>query len=346
MEYRHLRFFIAVAEELHFTRAAARLRVAQPHLSHEIRRLENELGVPLFARDHRRVVLTFAGQAFLEHARRVLGHTADAVRAAQRAHRGETGCLRIGFVSSAGFGVVLPDAVRRFRLERPDVEVVLSEQNSDEQVELITHARLDVGLLHPPLRSELGLEIETVLVEPLVAALAENHRLARRRKIELAALADEPWILFPRAIASRLYEVVMLACTGAGFSPRVVQEANKLSTIMSLIASGLGVSLVPQPLARLSLGRITCVPLGAQGPLLPLALMWRRQDANPTLVPFLEIVREEARRVAGTRAPAAKAAAGPTRSRSLSSRGLGRTGGRSQGTLALVPVACVRVGSA
>jgi DNA-binding transcriptional LysR family regulator len=295
IQHRHLRFFIAVAEELHFTRAATRLRVAQPHLSLEIRRLEEEVGVPLLVRDRRRVSLTAAGQAFLVHARLVLADTASAVRAAQRAHRGEIGSLRVGFVSSAGFGAVLPDAVRRFRTERPDVEIALNEHNSDEQVELLASGRLDVGLLHPPLRSELGLQIENVLVEPLFAALPQNHHLARRRRMELSALAGEPWVLFPRAIASRLYEEIMIACADAGFSPRVVQEGIKLSTIMSLIAAGLGVSLVPQSLTRLCPGQVACVPLAQKGPTLPLALIWRRGDANPPLAPFLQVVREEAR---------------------------------------------------
>jgi DNA-binding transcriptional LysR family regulator len=294
MEYRHLRFFVAVAEELHFTKAATRLHVAQPHLSQEIRRLEKELGVTLFERDRRRVMLTAAGRAFLVRAQMLLADTSAAVRAAQRANRGETGTLRIGFVSSAGLGIVLPDAVRRFRTERPEVEVLLSEQNSDEQVDLITRRRLDVGLLHPPLKSELGLEIEIVSNEPLVAALPGNHPLAASRSIQLRALGNEPWILFPRGIASRLYEEIMIACAGAGFSPRVVQEGIKLSTIMSLVASGLGVSLVPQSLGRIGLRRVTCVPLAEKGPTLPLALIWRRGDANPTLPPFMQIVRKVA----------------------------------------------------
>ena len=294
MEYRHLRFFVAAAEELHFTRAATRLHVAQPHLSQEIRRLEDELKVSLFVRDRRRVALTSAGHAFLRHARLLLEGTTEAVRAAQRAQRGETGRLRIGFVSSASFGVVLPDAVRRFRREWPDVEIELSEQNSDEQVDLVTSGRLDVGLLHPPLKAERELEIETVLVEPLVAAVPENHRLARSRQIDLASLAAEPWILFRRAIASRLYEEIMLACARAGYSPRVVQEGIKLSTIMSLIASGLGVCLVPQSLAHMHPGRITCVPLAGHAPRLPLAIMSRRGDTNPPLAPFLEVIIQQA----------------------------------------------------
>jgi DNA-binding transcriptional LysR family regulator len=295
MEFRHLRFFIGVAEELSFTRAATRLRVAQPHLSREIRRLERELGTPLFARDRRQVTLTAAGSAFLEQARRVLAVTEEAVRTAQRANRGESGRVRIGFSSSAAFGF-LPDAIRRFRLERPEVELVLTEFNSDEQPDLLRSFALDASLLYPPHRTEQGLETESILIDPLVAVLPEGHRLAGQRQVALKALASEPWIFFRRAIASRLYDVILRACGDAGFAPRVVQEARKLSTIASLVASGLGVSLVPVTLTRLRLPRLVCRPLAAPVPLMPLAIMWRRNDPNPVLRPFLEAVRKEARR--------------------------------------------------
>ena len=295
MEYRHLRFFVAVAEELSFTRAAARLRVAQPHLSREIRRLEDELDVPLFARDRRRVTLTAGGSAFLEQACRILADTAEAAHTAQRAHRGQTGRVRVGFSSSAGFGL-LPDAVRRFRQERPEVELVLTEFNSDEQPDLLRRSILDTGLLYPPRRPEDGLASETLVVDPLVAALPEGHPLANQPEIALEALASEPWIFFPRAVASRLHDEIIHACHEAGFTPRVVQEALKLSTISSLVASGLGVSLVPVPLTRLRLPRMVCRSLAAPAPHVPLTLMWRHHDANPALAPFLETVRREARR--------------------------------------------------
>lgn len=297
MEYRHLRFFIAVAEELSFTRAAARLRVAQPHLSREIRQLERELEVALFLRDRRRVALTASGGAFLGRAYRILAETSEAVRAAQRASRGETGRLRVGFSSSAGFGLV-PDVVRRFRERRPDVELVLTEYNSDEQPELLRSSLLDACLLYPPQRPEAGFAKETLAVDPLVAALPEGHRLSDEAQIPLEALADEPWVFFPRAVASCLHDEIVRACHEAGFAPRVVQEARKLATISSLVASGLGVSLVPIAIARLRLPRTVCRPLVPPVPEVPLALIWRRDDANPALAPFLEIVRSEARRFA------------------------------------------------
>jgi DNA-binding transcriptional LysR family regulator len=295
VEYRHLKFFIAVAEELSFTRAAARLRVAQPHLSREIRRLEDELDVPLFARDRRRVMLSAGGSAFFEHACRILEQTAEAAHAAQRAHRGQTGQVSVGFSSSAGFGV-LPDAVRRFREERPDIHLVLTEFNSDEQPDLLRRSILDTGLLYPPRRPEDGLAMEILVVDPLVAALPEGHPLADQPAIALEALENEPWIFFPRAVASRLHDEIIHACHEAGFTPRIVQEALKLSTISSLVASGLGVSLVPVTLRRLRLPRTICLPLAAPAPQVPLTLMWRHHDANPALAPFLETVRSEARR--------------------------------------------------
>ena len=296
MEYRHLKFFIAVAEELSFTRAAARLRVAQPHLSREIRRLEDELDVPLFVRDRRQVTFTAGGTALLERAYRILADTAEAVQTTRSAHRGRTGRVRVGFSSSAGFGL-LPDAVRRFREQRPEVELVLTEFNSDEQPDLLRRWSLDTGLLYPSRRPQDGLAMETLVLDPLVAALPEGHPLASRPEIALEALADEPWIFFPRAVASRLHDEIIHACREAGFTPRIVQEALKLSTIASLVASGLGVCLVPVTLTRLRLPRTICRALAAPAPKVPLTLMWRRDDTNPALEPFLETVRDEARRI-------------------------------------------------
>jgi DNA-binding transcriptional LysR family regulator len=295
LDYRHLRFFIAVAEDLSFTRAAARLRVAQPHLSREIRQLERELDVSLFLRDHRQVALTAAGAAFLVEARRILAVTTEAVRAAQRADRGETGCVRVGFSSSAGFGL-LPDAVRHFRLARPDVELVLTELNSDEQPDLLRRGALDASLLYPPHHAGQDLEQALLCVDPLMVALPEGHRLAGEREIPLLALAEEPWIFFRRAVATRLYDEILGACNAAGFTPRVVQEALKLPTIASLVASGLGVALVPVTLARLQSPLMACRPIAGSAPSVPLTLLWRCGDPNPALAPFLDIVRSEARR--------------------------------------------------
>ncbi len=326
MEYRHLKFFLAVAEELHFTRAAARLQVAQPHLSQEIRRLERELGVELFARSKRRVALTAGGQAFLRHVRLIFAATADAVRAAQRASRGETGRLGIGFVSAAAYGV-LPDAIRRFRLGRPELELVLTELNSDQQFEALRSGRVDVGLLHPPREAEPGLDIETIFLEPLVVALSERHDLATSRRIRLGLLAEEPWILWPREISSLLYDETMRACAAAGFAPRIVQEATKMSTVVSLVASGLGIALVPGSAARLRFPGTVYRPLEQSGPAVPLALAWRRGDTAPALMPFLATVRDVAGRGTGERNRAvarkvrgAGGAGGPT-GRGLRARG-------------------------
>lgn len=294
MEFRHLKFFIAVAQELSFTRAAQKLRIAQPHLSREVRQLEHKVGASLFVRDRRRVSLTPAGQAFLPRALRLLEDTSDAVHAAQRAQKGLSGRIRVGFSSSAGFGI-LPVAVRRFREYRPDVELELTEFNSDQQIDLVRTSGLDAGFLYPPLQAYRELSFERLVLDPLVAALPDGHALSNRARVPLRALADEPWIFFPRSVASRLHDEILLACKGASFTPRTVQLALKLSTICSLVASGVGVALVPATLMRLRLPRIQYRPLAGPPPRLPLSLVSRTGETSPALGAFVDIVRREAR---------------------------------------------------
>src|SRR5262249_45233234 len=187
LEHRRLKFFMAVAEELHFTRASARLRIAQPNLSQEIRRLEREIGVELFVRTKRSVALTAAGHAFLERVRIVLDNTADAVHAAQRASRGETGRIRLGFMTVAAFGVI-PDASARFRSAYPAVEVLLREISSDDAVEAVRIGQLDLCLLHPPRTVDPAINIETLWLEPLVAVLPPKHPLANMKRVSLQRL--------------------------------------------------------------------------------------------------------------------------------------------------------------
>jgi DNA-binding transcriptional LysR family regulator len=253
VEHRQLKFFIAVAEELHFTRAAARLRIAQPHLSQEIRRVEREIGVELFARTKRSVALTPAGHTFLQHVRAVLDATADAVHAAQRASRGEIGRLRLGFVSTAAHRVI-PDAVARFRGAYPDVELLLTELNSDEGLEALRAGQLDLCLLFPPRSVESALSIEQVWQEPLVAVLPPKHPLAAVRRIALQRLKLESWVFWRREIASRLYDEVVSACMAAGFEPRVAQRVRRATAALSLVAGGVGVALLPISVARLGIG--------------------------------------------------------------------------------------------
>src|SRR5215510_9860868 len=194
LEHRRLKLFLAVAEELHFTRASARLRVAQPYLSQEIRRLEREIGVELFVRTKRSVALSPAGHAFLERVRIVLDDTADAVRAAQRASRGEIGRIRVGFTRVAAIGVI-PNAIARFRNAYPDVEVLLKDVSSDEGLEAVRTGQLELCLLHPLRTVDSALNLETVWHEPLVAVLPPKHPLAGMQRISLQRLRSEPWII-------------------------------------------------------------------------------------------------------------------------------------------------------
>lgn len=289
MEHRHLRFFIAVAEELSFSRAAERLNTAQPHLSREIRRLEEEMAVTLFNRDQRRISLTPAGTVFLHYARRVVEATSEAISAAQRAHIGEAGTIRVGCSSSAIFGF-LPNVVRDFRQQHPEVELKLTELNSDMQPDLIYKKKLDVGLLYAPRNISGGLNQAVVAMDTLVVALPNGHPLTSLEIIGPEALRSESWVYFPQPIASLLHETIRNFCARADFTPSIAQEASKLSTIVSLVAAGVGIALVPVALQRLALPGVVFRPLAAPAVTIPLSIVWRKDDQNVALKAFLDSV--------------------------------------------------------
>ncbi|MCW3053135.1 MAG: transcriptional regulator, LysR family [Chthonomonadales bacterium] len=285
MELRHLHYFIAVAEELHFGRAAARLFIAQPPLSQQIQRLEKELGVLLFSRTKRRVELTEAGRIFLQEARQTVAQAERAVSAAQRAQRGEVGRLAVGFVGSATYSV-LPAVLRRFCERCPDVELNLQERTTAQQVEAIRAHRLDVGFVRPPLYDPI-LATKTLLVEEFVLALPQTHRLARASVIALSEVAEDPFILYPHHLGPGLYDPVMSACQRAGFSPRVAQEATQMHTILSLVAIGLGVALVPACVLSLQWQGVVCKRLDPNAPQTTIALTWRKDNTSAALRSFL-----------------------------------------------------------
>ena len=282
MELRHLEAFVAVADELHFSRAADRLQMAQSPLSQRIRTLEAELGVRLFERTNRRVRLTPAGERILAEARATL-RAADATRrAAQRAREGETGVLRLGFVASAAF-LRLPELLRALRAAAPAAEVELLRLNSSDQLDALAEDRIDAGLARVPpvdgLRWEVGMA--TLEAEPFLAVVPSDHRLAGRRRIALAGLADDPWILSGPASGSELVRGIHRMCARAGFDPRVAHEAPDLPSVMGPVAGGLGVSLVPLGIAQLAVPGVTAIPLHAedQRPL-PTTLVWHAQRAG------------------------------------------------------------------
>lgn len=289
MELRRLRYFAAVADELHFTRAAGKLRVAQPHLSQEIRKLEQEMRVELFARTRRSVVLTAAGEVFLQRVRAIFDATTDAVSAAQRASRGETGRLGVGFVSVAAYSV-MPQAIADYRRAYPDVELALSELNSDEGLDDVRCGRLDVCLLHPPRNIEPDLGAETAWEESLVVAVPDQHALANATRIRLSQLKTEPWVFWHRDIASRLHDDIMGVCRAAGFEPHVAQRTVRLATVVSLVASGVGVAVVPATAAHMGIKGVVFRPLVTRVSV-PIAFVWRRREATPALAPFMAALR-------------------------------------------------------
>ena len=285
MEIRQLRYFIAVAEELHFRRAAARLHISQPPLSQQIRQLEEELGCRLLARTRRRVELTAAGEAFLRDARALLSELDGAVATARRIDTGQTGRLRINFVGSALLSVV-PGIVQRFRAARPGIELELRERSTVEQLRAVGAGLVDVGLVRPPVEEDPELRYETVMRERTLAAMPVSHPLAALRRVPIRRLSAEPFVLFPRAQAPGFHDLLIGSIGAAGAAPQVVQYAPEMLTIIGLVAAGIGLSLVPASVARLALDGVTYRPV-AGAPQAELMAITRAGDASPLVDAFV-----------------------------------------------------------
>ncbi|WP_316434267.1 LysR family transcriptional regulator [Leptolyngbya sp. NK1-12] len=290
IELRHLRYFIAVAEELHFGRAAERLHMAQPPLSQQIKQLEAELGFQLFHRTKRSVQLTEAGQVFLAESRKLLHQLEQAIQTGRQVSRGEKGQLVIGFVSSAAYNV-LPVILRRFRSQVPAVRLELHEMPTNEQLDWLRDGKIDIGFLRPPVEDK-ALQVTTIVREPMVVALPENHPLTDASQITLSQLANEGFILFPRPLSPRAYDQIISLCQQAGFSPNVVQEAMQMQTIVSLVAGGIGVSIVPVSLENMQRTGVVYKPLAEPAPCAEIAVAWRQNDHSPSIQRFLEIVNQ------------------------------------------------------
>jgi DNA-binding transcriptional LysR family regulator len=292
MELRHLRYFIAVAEELHFGRAAERLHIAQPPLSRQIRDLEREVGTPLFDRVPRGVELTPAGRAFLPEARLTLAQAERAQRTAQRAARGEVGRLRVGFVEAATYSGILPDVLGFFRMHLPDIGISLLEMDPVEQAEAFRDGRIDLGILHsPPADADRWLRIEPVYTDALMAAIPAAHRFADRSRVTLANLAGEPFVLFPRYAAPVLYDAIIARCRSAGFSPRIVQEAEGWHTLAGLVGAGVGVAFVPRSLTNFQRPGVVYRPVRAFGVDMQMSAVWKRGEKSPVRDRFVTALR-------------------------------------------------------
>lgn len=287
VELRHLRSFVVAADELHVGRAAARLHLTQPSLSRQIAALERDVGVPLFTRIRRRFGLTPAGEIFLTAAREIVRRADDAARDAQRAHRGELGTLRLRFVQSATFEA-LPRLLAAFRAAHPDVTLDVEAMTTIRQVAALRDGQIDIGLLRPPI-SEPSLTTRVISRDPLVAVLPAGHPLARRRRLPLAALADEPFVLYTRASGPSVQGAILGHCIGAGFSPRIIQEAADVQTIVSLVAAGLGVSLLIAPTPPTAERAVAYRPLRDDLPPWELALAWSTDNETPVLSRFLNV---------------------------------------------------------
>lgn len=301
MELRHLRYFVAVAEEGHITRAAERLGLQQPPLSQQIQALERELDVQLFRRKPRGVELTDAGRALFADARAILAHVDQAGATAKRTARGEQGRISVGFTSSAPFHPFVPRAIRAFRETFPQVSLTLEESGTTELIEALREDRIDAAFIRTPVTNPEGLVVSALLEETMLVALPKGHALSRGQKgrdaaLSLKALAHETFIVYRRPSGPGLYDTIISACHAAGFSPRIGQEAPRILSTLNLVAAGLGISLVPASLQRMNMDGVTYRGLkGTPQPKAPLYLASRRGDASATVRRFLELIRRMAK---------------------------------------------------
>ena len=294
LELRQLRYFVTVAEELHFGRAAARLHMTQPPLSQAIAGLEDTLGAPLFLRSRRQVELTPAGAALLPEARRLLEHSAALPELVRRAAAGEAGRLALSFVTPADYSV-LPPLLRDYSAAFPKVELVLQEATTDVQVDELLHGRIDCGLLIPPLADKVQdlLDYTSVLEEPLVLCAPGGVLPDDGKPVDLRSLPPLPLIIFPRKSAPSLYDAILSCFRDAGLTPAIGQEAIQMQTIVSLVSAGMGLALVPQSVSNLLRPGVEYRALANPTPLVELGLAWRRDNASPVLRGFLELLRNK-----------------------------------------------------
>ncbi len=310
VELRQLRYFIAVAEELHFTRAAARLHIAQPPLSQQVQQLERELRTPLLRRSSRRVELTPAGQAFLVEARKVVAQAERAAQVARQAAGGPAARLELGFVDSSLHGY-LPQLLRQFREERPEVHVALRELSTGRQVEALQRETLHAGLLRPT-RGGPQLVMEEIGRERLVVAMPIDHPLRRHDVVQAQHWRGAPFVFFQRSVAPGLHDQLMGLFRRAGFAPQIVEEASEGHTLVGLVAAGLGVSLVPETLAQWRRGDVLYRPLAEPSAWVAMCLAWRRDERSEVVSAFVASARKARERGLLPRLPPALPSPSPS----------------------------------
>ena len=294
IELRHLRYFLAVADELHFGRAAERLGMSQPPLSQQIRQLEELVGARLFTRTNRRVTLTDAGKLFLIEAQDILARVDHAIDLAQRAQRGEVGELRIGFTRSTPLSGHIPRAIFAFRQAAPSVQLQLQEMNSLTQIDALLDHRLQVGIVRGNVLPDT-LVSKRLFRDPLVAVLREDHpvlaRLGKKnRRLRIEWLAQESFVLFGRSAGAGIHDHVITLCRNAGFTPRVVQDAHEASTIVGLVAAGLGVSILPASCKNIGVTGVAYVPLADPAAMSEIHVVHQRDERSPLVARFVRLL--------------------------------------------------------
>lgn len=294
IELRQLRYFVAVAEEMHFGRAARRLHMTQPPLSQTIQILEAHLGTLLFSRSQRNITLTAAGSALLPEARRLLQQAAALPELAQRAASGASGSLTLSFVSTADYSV-LPALLREFREIFPRIQIDLREATTDVQLDELARRQIDAGLLIAPLPEHSDAEFDylTLLKEPLMLAAPTGAAiLDGKHAVTLRTSADLPLIIFPRRIAPALYDTILASFHALGQTPRIGQEAIQMQTIIGLVSAGMGMALVPQSVSNLKRTGVEYRPLAGSVPTVETGIAWRRDNQSPVLAAFLQLLRQ------------------------------------------------------
>jgi DNA-binding transcriptional LysR family regulator len=295
MELRHLRYFVAVAEELHFTRAAERLHIGQPPLSQQIQALEHEVGARLLDRSKRWVRLTEAGRLFLDDARRILALTEQAAESARRAQRGEIGELRVGFTFSTPFTPLFARVVNRYREKFPAVTLTLQEMATRHQIEAIAQRTIDLGLVRFPEES-IPAEVSLTMLrrDPLLLVMPSDHRLAGQDAISLQEVADLPFVMYPTGAGTGLRPLILRLCHEAGFVPHIGQEANEASTIIGLVAAGCGISVLPSSFDTIHMEGICYRPIADRDAVTTLYLARRSDAVSPLIAGFVALATEAA----------------------------------------------------
>ncbi|MGV3549183.1 LysR substrate-binding domain-containing protein [Rhizobium sp.] len=295
LELRHLRYFLAIADEMNFGQAAEKLDIAQPGLSQQIKMLEHILGVTLFDRSRRRLRMTLAGEMFESEARQIMAHVDRAVEGTQRAGRGEVGRLAIGYVGSAAYTGMLTSLVGDFRVSYPKVDLAISELPMLTQLEAIAHGSLDIGFIRPPVPLPEGVASVLVMSENIALALPAAHRQAGKDVVSLGDVSDEVFIIPEHPPQVSFHSHTLEACGRAGFEPRLGPQGRDFMTISSMVSVGLGVALVPQSVSCVQLPNVVYRPIAYPESKVELSVAYRRGDASMAVKNFIALARKIAR---------------------------------------------------